>query len=173
MIIYTTAYDQFAIQAFEQASTDYLLKPFPLARLKKALDKAKLSIKYQRDTQEANAFTLNQTGEKKRLISKHNDRITLLSPDHLYFIKSEQGTSIASNGEQTYQLGETLDQLEIALASEEYVRIHRSYLVNIDKIKEIQPWFNGKLMVIMKDHEQTELSTSRSGAEKLKQYLGL
>ena len=63
--------------------------------------------------------------------------------------------------------------LEQALPSSEFVRIHRSYLINIDKVKEIQRWFNGKLMVIMNDEAKTELSTSRAGADKLKQLLGI
>ena len=173
LIIFTTAYDQYAIRAFEQASIDYLLKPFPLARLKNAIDKAKLAIKQNQQTKLQEQFSLHQSGEKKRLISKQNDRITLLSPQELYFIKSEQGSSFANNGEHSYLLSETLDQLEQALMNEEYIRIHRSYIVNLDKIKEIQPWFNGKLMVIMNDENKTELSTSRSGADKLKQRLGI
>jgi len=174
-IIFTTAYDQYAIQAFENSSTDYLLKPFPAARLKTAIDKARvnhtnkqLSLNSTRE-----AYTIKQTSEKTRLISKQNDRITLLYPENIYFIKSEQGTSLASNGDNLLILSETLDQLEIALEKEQFVRIHRSYLINLDKIKEIQRWFNGKLMVIIDDDNKTELSSSRSGADKLKQVLGI
>ncbi|WDE13069.1 LytR/AlgR family response regulator transcription factor [Thalassomonas haliotis] len=171
-VIFTTAYDQYAIQAFENASTDYLLKPFPLARLKSAIDKARL-VYQQRQLAAAPAFSLNQAGNKKRLISKNNDRITLLYPENLFYIHSEQGSSLASDGDSLHVLSETLDQLEQSLEYAQFVRIHRSYLINLDKIKEIQRWFNGKLMVIMADRKNTELSTSRAGADKLKQILGL
>ncbi|EAW28137.1 Response regulator of the LytR/AlgR family protein [Alteromonadales bacterium TW-7] len=176
IIIYTTAYDQFAIEAFEHASTDYLLKPFPIARLKKALAKAQQQLDQQRAHTHVTscagepAFTLTESSLNK-LVSKSGERIFLLSPSDIKFIKSEQGNSLAWNGETFNHLSDTLDQLEHALAMHNFVRIHRSYLVNIDHIKEIQRWFNGKLMVIVNDDVKSELSTSRAGADKLKQLL--
>ena len=103
LVIFTTAYDQFAIQAFEQSSTDYLLKPFPLARLKDALDKAKKQFlsEYQgSNSNEVQSSTVdNETTENnpspvvpiKRLVSKNGERMTILSPKNLLFIKSSQG----------------------------------------------------------------------------------
>ncbi len=176
LIIYTTAYDQFAVQAFEHASIDYLLKPFPVARLKKALVKAHAQLTQQQASMCVNSET-SQTpyklGETKlnKLISKRGERIFLLSPADIKFIKSEQGSSFAYNGEVLHHLSDTLDQLEQRLSSQNFIRIHRGYLVNIDHIKEIQRWFNGKLMVIIDDDKKSELSTSRAGADKLKQLL--
>ncbi len=171
-IIFTTAYDHYAIAAFEQASTDYLLKPFPLARLKAAIDKAQTQFLNQitHETHTSN-YKLNQNVKVKRLISKNGERMTILVPEHLVYIKSEQGTCFAKNQDKQHLLSETLDQLEQSLDPDIFVRIHRSYLINIDKVKEIQRWFNGKLMVIMADNENTELSTSRKGADKLKKLL--
>jgi two-component system LytT family response regulator/two-component system response regulator LytT len=187
-IIFTTAYDQFAIQAFEQSSIDYLLKPFPLGRLKDAIDKAKkqFSSEFQstllpeqanKNPDELSFVSSDSNTEKlepiKRLVSKNGERMTILSPKDLFFIKSSQGNCLAWDGEINHYLSEKLDELEQGLSSSEFVRIHRSYLINVDKVKEIQRWFNGKLMVIMNDKEQTELSTSRTGADKLKQILGI
>ncbi|MDO6463004.1 LytR/AlgR family response regulator transcription factor [Pseudoalteromonas carrageenovora] len=176
IIIYTTAYDQFAIEAFENASTDYLLKPFPIARLKKALAKAQQLLEQQRAHCQVNSPEHEQTfalteNTLNKLISKNGERIFLLSPGDIKFIKSEQGNSLAWNGDTFHHLSDTLDQLEHALVAKNFVRIHRSYLVNVDHIKEIQRWFNGKLMVIINDDIKSELSTSRSGADKLKQLL--
>lgn len=173
MVIFTTAYDQYAIAAFEQASTDYLLKPFPLARLKSAIDKAYTAFLQKETAQAPSEPAKNKQQPIKRLISKNGERIIILSPDDIFYIKSEQGNSFAVNDEKQHYLNETLDQLELNLSESQYVRIHRSYLVNIDKIKEIQRWFNGKLMVIMADDKKSELSTSRTGADKLKQVLGI
>ena len=176
IIIYTTAYDKFAIEAFEHASTDYLLKPFPIARLKKALAKAQQQLELQRAHSQVNSpeheqtFTLTKNTINK-LISKNGERIFLLSPSDIKFIKSQQGNSLAWNGDTFHHLSDTLDQLEHALVAKNFVRIHRSYLVNVDHIKEIQRWFNGKLMVIVNDDIKSELSTSRAGADKLKQLL--
>ncbi|WP_064435629.1 LytR/AlgR family response regulator transcription factor [Pseudoalteromonas neustonica] len=176
MIIYTTAYDQFAIAAFEHASIDYLLKPFPIARLKKALAKVQAQLNQQHAVAHVNKQTVqpqfsHNENKLNKLISKNGERIFLLSPADIKFIKSEQGNSLAWNGEVFYHLTDTLDQLEQALSSQSFIRIHRSYLVNIDHIKEIQRWFNGKLMVIINDEEKSELSTSRAGADKLKHIL--
>ena len=103
IIIYTTAYDQFAIEAFEHASTDYLLKPFPIARLKKALAKAQQQLEQQRAhtlvnhaNGEQTTFTLTKNTINK-LISKSGERIFLLSPSNIKFIKSEQGNSLPLN----------------------------------------------------------------------------
>lgn len=182
LIIFTTAYDQFAIQAFEQSSTDYLLKPFPLGRLKEAIDKAKkqLLTTLQAEQHQSAKQPLNQdknglslSEPLQRLVSKNGERMTILKPSELFFIKSAQGNCLAWDGEVNHYLSEKLDLLETALAPTQFVRIHRSYLINVDHVKEIQRWFNGKLMVIMNDEAKTELSTSRAGADKLKQLLGI
>lgn len=183
LIIFTTAYDQFAIQAFEESSIDYLLKPFPLPRLKIAVDKAKKQFLANFNAKISTEITCpshlsNINNESlieplKRLISKNGERMTILSPSNLLFIKSSQGNCLAWDGENNHYLTETLDLLEASLPQSQFVRIHRSYLINVDKIKEIQRWFNGKLMVIMADDNKTELSTSRTGADKLKKMLGV
>ena len=185
LVIFTTAYDQFAIHAFEQSAIDYLLKPFPIARLKHAIDKAKkqfLNEFQSHKLQELPSPLVNNNTADidlssvepiKRLVSKNGERMTILLPKDLLFIKSSQGNCLAWDGEKNHYLSEKLDYLEQALSSAEFVRIHRSYLINIDKVKEIQRWFNGKLMVIMNDETKTELSTSRAGADKLKLLLGM
>jgi two-component system LytT family response regulator/two-component system response regulator LytT len=182
LIIFTTAYDQYAIQAFEQSSTDYLLKPFPLGRLIDAIDKAKKQLLNALQVEENLLNKQNKATKKtnikpneniQRLVSKQGERMIILKPDEIIFIKSSQGNCFAWDGESNHYLSEKLDALEQGLSQSAFVRIHRSYLINVDKVKEIQRWFNGKLMVIMNDQAKTELSTSRAGADKLKQLLGL
>lgn len=176
IIIYTTAYDKFAIQAFEQSSVDYLLKPYPLARLKQALDKATERFKQQQALEQQSlapaAYELPQQPQSNKLVSKQGERILLLSLDQLMYIKSEQGHTQAWDGHKFHPLAQTLDQLEQALPAQTFIRIHRGYLVNVEHIKEIQRWFNGKLMLIINDEPKSQLSTSRAGADKLKQVLG-
>ena len=177
LVIYTTAYDQYAIKAFEQASIDYLLKPYPLSRLKAAIDKARTHwLGQQHATSlsfDANQNTDSVTEKTTRLVSKHGERIAILSPDDVFYISSENSQTFASDGMKNHPLNDTLNQLETTLDENQFIRIHRSYIINLDKIKEIQRWFNGKLMVIINDDKLTQLSTSRAGAEKLKHRLGL
>ena len=146
-------------------SVDYLLKPFPLARLKKALEKVANNLSKNKASEEAYLTS------RKRLVSRSDDRVHLIKVDDIVFFKAENGVTKAFQFERCYPIKDTLDQLEQALDSEFFVRIHRSYLINIDHVKEIQRWFNGKLMVLMEDSKTTELSTSRSGADKLKDLL--
>ena len=175
LIIYTTAYDQYAIEAFEQASIDYLLKPYPLSRLKAAIDKARTHwLGQQRATSlpyEPN--TGHETDKTSRLVSKQGERIKILSSDEVFYISSQNSQTFASDGSKQHALEDPLSQLEQSLEQSKFVRIHRSYIINLDKIKEIQRWFNGKLMVIMNDDKLTQLSTSRAGADKLKKQLNL
>ena len=105
-------------------------------------------------------------------IATNGDRIFLLKPEHLKFIKSEQGNTLAWDGERYSHINDSLDQLEQSLAAQQFVRVHRGYLVNLDHVSEIQRWFNGKLMLIIDDDKKTEISTSRAGAEKLKSLIG-
>lgn len=177
VIIYTTAYEQYAVSAFEKSSLDYLLKPYPLSRLKAAIEKAVAVVENQRklhqqDTALAPMFT-SSTPELKKLVSKQGDRIFLLSPSEIKFIKSEQRSTLAWHQGKFLHLGDTLDQLEAQLEQQNFIRIHRSYMINLDHVKEIQRYFNGKLMVIINDENNTELSTSRAGADKLKALLNI
>lgn len=164
-IIYTTAYDNYAIQAFEIDSIDYLLKPYPLGRLKQAIEKVRARL----GKSETNTETY--LSPAKRLVSKCGDRIHLMKVEDIAFFRADNGATRAYQFDKNYPVGDSLDQLEKDLDSTTFIRLHRSYLVNIDHIKEIQRWFNGKLMVLMNDNSTTELSTSRAGAEKLRNIL--
>lgn len=164
-IIYTTAFDNYAIQAFEVDSVDYLLKPYPLGRLKQAIDKVKARLA------PAKAKTETYLSPAKRLVSKCGDRIHLMKIEDIAFFRADSGATRAYQFDRSYPVSDSLDQLEKDLDSNTFIRLHRSYLVNIDHIKEIQRWFNGKLMVLINDENTTELSTSRAGAEKLRNIL--
>ncbi|WP_440056939.1 LytR/AlgR family response regulator transcription factor (plasmid) [Pseudoalteromonas sp. T1lg65] len=160
-IIFTTAYSEFAVEAFEHDALDYLLKPFPLSRLKSALDKAEARLTPLQQRQPA----------FKRLVSKQAERISFVEPNDIYYISAGNSGAIAHTEAGNKPLTLSLEQLEQRLAAEQFVRLHRGYLVNLDHVKEIQRYFNGKLAVIINDAHATELITSRSGAEKLKLLL--
>lgn len=172
MVIFTTAYDQYALQAFEKRALDYLLKPYSLARLKEAINRAQgLHQKNPVTTTASEAQAGNHTGKKnQKLISHMGERMYMLSPSDICFFKAEQGT-LAFGEKKSWPLKETLDQLESKLADTDFIRVHRSYLVNIEHIEEMQRWFNGKLMLIINDANKTQISTSRAGADRIKKLL--
>ncbi|WP_444935124.1 LytR/AlgR family response regulator transcription factor [Microbulbifer sp. JTAC008] len=163
-IIFTTAYSKFAIDAFNHDTIDYLLKPFPLQRLKAAIEKAEKRIKLiHNDTRvKGDSIVL------KRLISKCDDRMTFIDLNDISYIKSEQGSIIAHTEKGIKPLQMSLDQLEQKLNPDQFLRLHRSYLINLDRVSEIQRYLNGKLAVIIDDEQKTTLISSRSGADRLK-----
>ncbi|WHI45865.1 LytTR family DNA-binding domain-containing protein [Microbulbifer sp. VAAF005] len=163
-IIFTTAYSKFAIDAFNHDTIDYLLKPFPLQRLKAAIEKAEKRIKLIHNSTRVGGDSI----ALKRLVSKCDDRMAFIDLNDIYFIKSEQGSIIAhtEKGIKPLQMG--LDQLEQKLNPDQFLRLHRSYLINLDRVSEIQRYLNGKLAVIIDDEQKTTLISSRSGADRLK-----
>ncbi|WP_444932023.1 LytR/AlgR family response regulator transcription factor [Microbulbifer sp. SSSA002] len=163
-IIFTTAYSKFAIDAFNHDTIDYLLKPFPLQRLKAAIEKAQKRIELLHNSTQVKG----DSTELKRLVSKCDDRMTFIDLSDISYIKSEQGSIIAhtSKGIKPLQMG--LDQLEQKLNPDQFLRLHRSYLINLDRVLEVQRYLNGKLAVIIDDEHKTTLISSRSGADRLK-----
>ncbi|WP_445359554.1 LytR/AlgR family response regulator transcription factor [Microbulbifer sp. ANSA005] len=163
-IIFTTAYSKFAIDAFSHDTIDYLLKPFPLQRLKAAIEKAEKRIKLIHNSTRVGDDSI----ALKRLVSKCDDRMTFIDLNDISYIKSEQGSIIAHTvkGIKPLQMG--LDQLEQKLNPDQFLRLHRSYLINLDRVSEIQRYLNGKLAVIIDDEQKTTLISSRSGADRLK-----
>lgn len=167
MVIFTTAYDQYALQAFENKALDYLLKPYSLARLQEAITRA-----HQNNYKEHIINQKVSSSEKShKLLSYIGERMYVLSPNDVCFFKAEQGTTMAVDADKAWPIKESLEQLESKLDNQQFVRIHRSYMINIECIKEMQRWFNGKLMLIMSDNKKSELSTSRAGAERIKNLL--
>lgn len=164
LVVFTTAYGDYALKAFEKSAADYLLKPFDTERLQQAVQKVKTLL------MDNSGIKAEDDGYEKRLISKQGDRILIVNISDIYFVKSTAGGVCAYGFNKVYPIGSSLDQLESQLDPNSFIRLHRSYMININYIKEIQRWFGGKLMLIMSDEKKTELNSSREGAKKVKQF---
>lgn len=165
-IIFVTAYDCYALPAFEVHAVDYLLKPFDRERFRKALVWARAAIgRDQRgEPAELPAATLaDLRGDRQPL-----ERVTIKSSGRIYFVKTAEIDWIeaAGNylrlhvGDATHSLRETMNTLEARLDPDRFWRIHRSTIVNVDRIRELQPLFHGDYVVIL--HDDTELTLSRT-----------
>ena len=176
VVIFVTAHDRYAVKAFEVHAFDYLLKPFDKARFAAALDRAKTQVR------QGNAATISerlqqllQTVEPRR---PGLDRLMIKSSGRIYFVRVEDVDWIeaAGNyvrlhvGKEDHLLRESLTALEKKLDPAHFVRIHRSTIVNLERIREIQPAFHGDYVVIMESG--AELALSRSCREKLEESLG-
>lgn len=173
-IIFVTAYDQYAIKAFEINALDYLLKPFDMERFKTALDRAKELITSQ--------HTLNIKIEKllldlkqeqkyiKRILLKSRGRVYFLKTEDIQYIEAADYYAKLHTGKDVHLIREGLSSLENKLDPAMFARIHRSYIVNIEYIKELQPWSKDKYLVILKNG--AELNLSKSYRSKLFSIFG-
>jgi two-component system LytT family response regulator len=172
-IVFVTAYDQHALQAFEVHAVDYLLKPFSADRLSKALDRVRERINR---TVDPNTFQLllaelRRSAEPSflsRIPVTQNGRIRLLPVTEIERIEALGNYARLHTRKGAYEIRETLQSLEQKLDPEKFVRIHRSTIINIDLVQEVQPWFRGGHLVIMKDGSELRLSRYQHDAiEKL------
>ncbi|MFD1955251.1 LytR/AlgR family response regulator transcription factor [Paenibacillus thailandensis] len=168
-IVFATAYDEYALKAFEVNAVDYILKPFEEQRIKQTVDKL---MKLRAATGRSPSYPLPGTDKAGgKLPVTVEERILLLDIDRILYIQSEEGKSVIVTEGGRYKVNESLAALERKLARTPIVRVHRSYLANLNAVLEIQPWFNAASILIMKDG--SKVSVSRTCMKDLKQLLGL
>jgi len=175
-IVFVTAYDQYAIKAFEVSATDYLLKPVDKKRLAAAIEKAKGRlgrVDAAAPNLEALLGALGRRGEHLRRIPvKRGDRLGLIDADSLAYAYIADGTVYAVTATACEVTGyRTLEELEADLDPELFMRVHRSYLANINKVTEIIPWFSGTYRLKMADRAGTEIPLSRAQAKRLRRLM--
>ena len=180
-VVFVTAFDRHAIEAFEVNAVDYLLKPVEADRLGIAVDRVRKRI--QSDRPEA----LPQAAELERLLQrltardhreqlavKVGDRFLLVQADEIVHASVEDDVvTVVTNSLSGTSNYRTLDELQARLDPAVFWRVHRSHLVNINKIKEIVPWFSRNFLLKMKDPRGTEIPVSRSQTTRLREYLRL
>jgi two-component system LytT family response regulator len=175
-VIFVTAYDQYALRAFEVSAVDYLVKPFDRRRFEKALQRAKSRLATERG-RDLNQQTLALLEELKarsshieRLVIKAGGRAFFLKTDEIDWIEAEGKYVRLHVGKESYLLREAIGNIEGQLDPKRFPRIHRSTIVNIERVRELQPWFHNEYRVILKDG--TELMLSRSCRKRLGELLG-
>jgi two-component system, LytTR family, response regulator LytT len=180
-VVFATAYDQYAVQAFDVNAVDYVLKPFDKARISKAIARARREIEAQDSPAERLEQLVNQLGAGKpastqpvKLLVKSQQRMLLVDATDFIFASIEDGlisvTARDCEGTSNYR---TLEELNAAVDSESFWRPHRSYLVNIHHIKEVVPWFKSSYMLKMSDKKQTEIPVSRVQTKRLRELFKL
>jgi len=171
-VVFVTAYDEFALRAFEINAVDYLLKPFDEARLKRAVEQAKREIRRQTPSREVEE-KLRRLLKEVRSEPKYLKRIPVKSARDTTLVLTEEIDWISAAGHylelhvgcEKHLIREHLNRLEAKLDPEKFVRIHRSIIVNLDNIKSLHPLFNGDHLLILNNGQ--ELNLSRTYHEKL------
>ncbi|GAW91690.1 LytR/AlgR family response regulator transcription factor [Calderihabitans maritimus] len=229
LIVFATAYDRYAIKAFEVNAVDYLLKPFSEERIAKTvervqkqvaepnitellnrvnqlllsfegrladngvipvdeLDRAKITVSSPKPAGEAagESNTISEPSGSElglgrndrhrklsKLIGEKRGKMILLEPEELVLATVEDRNTLLKTRNEVYQSRYKLHELEEKFADRHYFRTHRSYLVNLNQIKEVIPWFNNTYKLVMNDQEETEVPVSRTFVKDLKEALGL
>lgn len=175
-VIFVTAYDKFALKAFEVHAFDYLLKPFDKERFQKSLRRAIEQIR-RNQPDELSRRLSNLISELKpeakpldRLAIKVDGRVLLLKLEEIDWIEAADNYVSLHAGSETHLHRETLSALEARLSPEKFIRVSRSTIVNVERIKELQPMFHGDYVVLLRNG--TRLNLSRNYREKLNQILG-
>jgi two-component system, LytTR family, response regulator len=182
-LVFVTAYDRHAIEAFEVNAVDYLLKPVEAIRLATAVDRVRKRIQPDRTPLKTRTgdemdkllqlFSERQT-RRDQLAVKVEDRFLLVQADDLVHASVENDViTVVTNSLSGTSNYRTLDELQARLDPAVFWRVHRSHLVNINKIKEIVPWFSRNYILKMRDGKGTEIPVSRSQTKRLREYLRL
>ena len=184
VVIFVTAYDQYSLKAFEVHAIDYLLKPFTNRRFFEALAQAKQMIRSQKDlsklTERMNALLARFEDQPpptshikptylERIAVKEGERITFLNVENIDWIEAADNYVSLHVGSKSYLLRSKLSDIEKQLNPSQFLRIHRSRIVRIDRIREMIPLGSGDCILILKDG--TELTSSRTYREKRRQLL--
>jgi two-component system LytT family response regulator len=175
-IIFATAYEQYAIRAFELHALDYLLKPFDQARFKDAIKHAKERFRSERQDEGRTQISAllesikNKSQYLDRLMIKASGRITFLSTDEINWIEADDKYVHLHTGKISPMVRQTLSAMETQLDPRKFRRIHRSAIVNVERIKELQTLFNGEHSILLEDG--TKLTLSRNYKDKLFELLG-
>lgn len=173
--ILATAFDQYAIQAFRWEALDYLLKPIEKERLTVAIERARKAVAEKlKAAPQPELPPLKPAPQRTKLLVKNNNRNFIVDAQDVIYATIDDGliTVVATNveGESNYR---TIEELQSNLDPEIFWRVHRSFLVNINRIKEVIPWFKSSFQLRMDDKKQTEVPVSRVQTKRLRALLKL
>jgi len=175
--VFVTAYDKYAVRAFDVSAVDYLLKPFDADRFAAALRRAKDQVRHRADAGVRDRLLALLADAKppappaaERLAVKTGGKVVFLRTDEIDWIEAAGNYCRLHVGKQAHLLRETMAALEARLDPKRFVRIHRSTIVNVERIRELQPYFHGDYVVLLRD--DTQLTLSRTYRQKLHELVG-
>ncbi len=181
-VVFVTAYDQHAIEAFEVNAVDYLLKPVDTSRLEQALQRVRrrlaaaspADVPLNDQLAQLVRAMAGKPDRREQVAVKVGETFTLVRADEIIYASLvDESITIVTGSVTGTSNDRTLDELQARLDPEVFWRVHRSHLVNINRIKEIVPWFSRNYILRMKDAKSTEIPVSRSQTRRLREYLKL
>lgn len=178
LVVFATAYDQYAIEAFELNAVDYLLKPFAGERLTRTVQRLKDNL-LKKDAlverlEKLVAELENRTREhpmQVKLVAEQDGRLIPLCHRDIVYACVDGRCAVLKTRDCEHRSGYTMQELEEMLPGPPFFRCHRGYLVNLDWVQEVQPWFNGAYQLVMRDEQRSRVYVSRLKVKKLKELL--
>ena len=171
-VVFVTAYDRYALRAFDVHAVDYLLKPFDRQRFASALERARLDLRADDAGRRILALVADLRRERRpqqRIVVKAAGRVFFLRPAEIDWMEAAGNYVRLHVGKKSHLVRETMKGLEDRLDPDTFVRIHRSRIVNLDRVRELQPWFHGEHLIVLTSGEQ--LTTSRRHSVRLQELL--
>lgn len=173
MVIFVTGYDQYALAAFEANALAYLLKPVRKERLAHAVEHARkltdASGARKREQDEALRVARESPKPLRQIVCRKRDRLVLVAPEQILWFRVEDGIVKARTESETYSVNHQLSELEARLPHERFFRARREALINLDRIKEIRPYFKSGFLIVMSDADATEIVLSARQAHQFRQ----
>ena len=175
-VVFVTAYDRYALRAFDVHALDYLLKPFDRERFRQSLARARQQLEHRNggDLERRLLALVNDLkpaqSRMDRFVVKSGGRVFFVRNDEIDWIEAAGNYVKLHVGTDSHLFRETMNAVEARLDPDLFFRIHRSHIVNIERIRELQPWFNGEYVVFLKNG--TRLTLSRGYREKLQERVG-
>lgn len=178
-IVFATAFDQYAVRAFEVNAIDYLLKPFDKKRVAQSIDKARQKLSSAPSPSERlesliNLLEQQQKPQQQKLLLRSAGRLILVDQKDVCFATIDEGIiTVATSTMEGHSNCRTLEELQESLDPNLFWRAHRSHVVNINRIKEVLPWFKSSYQLRMDDRRHSELPVSRAQTKRLRELFGL
>lgn len=175
-IVFTTAYEEYAVEAFAFDAIDYLLKPYDPLRLQESLARVRKAFAQDRiasagEQQKEDVGQSTQDKKRTSLLMDSGEKLIVVKPETIRYAVKEERFVVVHTEDRTIQTRLSLAELEEKLQGHSFIRSHRSYLVNLAHVKEVEPWFNGAYNIILNGNEGTKIPVSRSMAKDVLQRL--
>jgi two-component system LytT family response regulator len=176
VLVFVTAYDAYAVRAFEVHALDYLLKPFDRERFQATLDRARAALADRAPATRSGGLAAPITEADpgrtplRRLLAKRDGRLVVLKAVEIDWIESSANYASLHVGKESYLVRETMQSLEGRLDPAQFLRIHRSTIVNLDRVQQIEPYFHGDYIVRLSDGQR--LTLSRTYRDRLQKHFG-
>lgn len=175
-VIFTTAHEEYAVDAFSVHAYDYLLKPISLKRMEEALIKVRKRKPSLYPPQQKNNLDKEELTDSRPLeviAAEQNGKTLLIRPEEVIYISTDKDNVYVKTETESFLTRYTLRELESRLDPKCFFRTHRCYLVNIKKMRALIPYFNGTYTVVVQDKQKSEIPVSRTQARRLKEILGI